>query len=156
MAPFHSAFWRHFIRRFGGFHNLSSTPKPSLHSHSTFPVCLNERVCADNTKGQCGLARRSVRTSPRVSTDFAEGRYVLFAGSLCVTLRRASPCGPSGSLRSGNQTTSSRAHLASALKSTAVFRFSEKHAMPLISLQISYLYRVIPKYKFDIAGFYQM
>jgi len=45
---------------------------------------------------------------------------------------------------------------ASALKSTAVFRFSEKHAMSLISLQISYPYRVIPKYKFDIAGFYQM
>jgi hypothetical protein len=41
---------------------------------------------------------------------------------LCVTLRLAAPCGPSGSLRSGNPTTSSRAHLASALKSTAVFR----------------------------------
>ena len=44
---------------------------------------------------------------------------------LCVTLRLADPCGPSGSLRSDNPTTSSRAHLASALKSTAVFRFND-------------------------------
>ena len=41
---------------------------------------------------------------------------------LCVTLRLAAPCSPSGSRRSGNPTTSSRAHLASALKSIAVFR----------------------------------
>ena len=28
LAQYHSAFWRHFIRRFGVFHNLPSTPKP--------------------------------------------------------------------------------------------------------------------------------
>ena len=128
----------------------------STYSLSTFPVCLKERVCKGNAEGQYVLARRSVCTLTRGSIDFAEGQYVLFAGSLCVTLRRIIPCGPSGSLRSGNQTTSLLAHLASALKSTAVFRFSEKHAMSLISLQIPYLYRVIPKYKFDIARFYQM
>ena len=120
------------------------------------PVWAIQRGSTHFAEGRYRLCRGAVRTLTRGSIDFAEGRYVLFAGSLCVTLRLAAPCGPSGSLRSGNQTTSLLAHLASALKSTAVFRFSEKHAMSLISLQISYLYRVIPKYKFDIAGFYQM
>ena len=46
---------------------------------------------------------------------------------LCVTLRLAAPCSPSGSRRSGNPTTSSRAHLASALKSTAVFRLNGRY-----------------------------
>ena len=101
------------------------------------------------------------------SSQFARTLLRLCFAKLLVLLvggpDNATACAPYGArpVASGNLTTSSQvhlvaAHLASALKSTAVFRFSEKHAMSLISLQISYLYRVIPKYKFDIAGFYQM
>ena len=45
--------------------------------------------------------------------DFELGARPPAPGSLCAL---AAPCGPSGSLRSGNPMPSARAHLASALK----------------------------------------
>jgi len=48
---------------------------PLLHFLSTFPVCLTERVCTGNAKDQWIPRQGSVRTLPRVSTDFLQGLH---------------------------------------------------------------------------------
>ena len=52
-----------------------------LCSLSAFPVGAGEFPCRPKQKGQYGQRKRSVRTSPRVSINSAEGQYALSYGA---------------------------------------------------------------------------